>query len=126
MLAVACWVLLGVVTRQAALAGVLAGGGVLACGFVPYRRHRGRYRQFRRPQGRVPLERPGQGPRFFPPAMREYIFRRDGYRCTNCGSRSRLEADHIVPYSLGGKTVPSNGKTLCHDCNDLKGNRFSE
>lgn len=69
---------------------------------------------------------PSQGPREFPPSVREYIFRRDGWRCTNCASTHSLQADHIIPYSKGGRTVPSNGKTLCQTCNVLKSNRFEE
>ena len=74
----------------------------------------------------VSQARPGQGPRLFTGRVREYILRRDGYKCTNCGSTQRLEVDHIIPYSKGGKTVPSNGKTLCHICNQLKSNLFEE
>lgn len=32
-----------------------------------------------------------------------------------------MHADHIVPWSKGGKTVPDNCQMLCRDCNLKKG-----
>ena len=49
---------------------------------------------------------------------RRLVLQRDGYRCVICGSKERLEADHVKPYSR----VPElrfdvgNGRTLCHEC----------
>lgn len=54
--------------------------------------------------------------------LRFAIFNRDGNRCCKCGSRDNLEIDHIIPISKGGKSVPNNLQTLCHDCNYQKGN----
>lgn len=52
------------------------------------------------------------------------ILRRDHYRCQICGRSqsdgAKLEIDHIVPVSKGGKTVDENLQTLCHDCNQGK------
>lgn len=31
-----------------------------------------------------------------------------------------MEADHIVPWSKGGRTVIENGQLLCRDCNRRK------
>jgi 5-methylcytosine-specific restriction endonuclease McrA len=43
--------------------------------------------------------------------------RRDGERCTNCGSSERLQVHHIVPLAEGGeKFALSNLTTLCSDC----------
>ena len=60
-------------------------------------------------------------------AMRFEIYERDHYTCqkcglNGCGHSTGLEIDHIVPISKGGKSVPSNLQTLCHKCNELKGN----
>ena len=35
-----------------------------------------------------------------------------------------LHIDHIVPVSLGGRTVQENLQTLCQSCNLGKSNRF--
>lgn len=83
-----------------------------------------KYRAVARRRRRAPVTRPGQGPRWFPPAMRAVIMRRDGYRCRICGSRYQLEIDHIIPYSLGGPTTVANGQVLCHACNTWKGRRI--
>lgn len=44
------------------------------------------------------------------------IKKRDGYRCTKCGSKNDLEVHHIIPISRGGKTVEINLTTLCGFC----------
>ncbi len=55
------------------------------------------------------------------PSMRYNILKRDHFRCQICGSSSsdgvKLHVDHIVPVSRGGKTEPSNLRTLCDRCN---------
>lgn len=62
--------------------------------------------------------------------MRFSIYKRDGYRCCNCGISGRfnksvqLEIDHIIPISKGGKTTYDNLQTLCHKCNAEKGDRW--
>ena len=33
-----------------------------------------------------------------------------------------MQADHITPWSKGGKTVPENCQMLCADCNRRKSN----
>lgn len=47
----------------------------------------------------------------------------DGKSCTHCGASERLEVDHIVPVSKGGKTEISNLQPLCRSCNASKGDR---
>lgn len=57
--------------------------------------------------------------------LRYEIFKRDNFKCTLCGTtgkEERLEIDHIVPISEGGKTIKSNLRTLCFKCNRGKGN----
>ena len=48
--------------------------------------------------------------------MRNFILERDGHQCVLCGSRARLECDHIVPIADGGEHVPENCRTLCRAC----------
>lgn len=50
------------------------------------------------------------------------IFKRDKYKCKQCGTSEELTIDHIVPLSLGGKDIDSNLRTLCAPCNVKKGN----
>ncbi len=53
--------------------------------------------------------------------LRYDIMKRDGFRCQLCGATASdgvtLHIDHIIPVSKGGKTVPSNLRTLCSRCN---------
>lgn len=54
-------------------------------------------------------------------AMCEYIKRRDGYRCCDCGrATKRLHVHHIVPISRGGLTVAYNLKSVCEPCHEKK------
>jgi hypothetical protein len=36
-----------------------------------------------------------------------------------CGSTHRVELDHIVPVGRGGRSIPSQMRTLCRFHNDL-------
>lgn len=56
--------------------------------------------------------------------LRFEVFQRDNFTCTYCGtSKVRLECDHVLPLSRGGKTDPSNLATACTPCNRRKGTR---
>ena len=71
-------------------------------------------------------EEPLDRNRCFTRQQREYIFKNSGGRCQeeSCGialSSTNFHADHIKPYSAGGPTQVSNGRTLCSKCNRLKG-----
>lgn len=52
------------------------------------------------------------------------IMKRDGFRCCICGATAadgfRLEVDHIMPVSKGGKSTNDNLQTLCERCNKGK------
>src|SRR5215469_3780426 len=50
-------------------------------------------------------------------AVRHEVWRRDDGKCTSCGSREKLEFDHIVPVSRGGSDTPRNIQLLCEPCN---------
>ncbi len=50
------------------------------------------------------------------------IYRRDGFKCLECGVSTNLTLDHIVPQSKGGGNQDKNLRTLCESCNLKKGN----
>ncbi|WP_258030645.1 HNH endonuclease [Campylobacter concisus] len=46
--------------------------------------------------------------------------------CVKCNEHfdiSDMEADHITPWSEGGKTIAQNCQMLCKNCNRIKSNR---
>jgi 5-methylcytosine-specific restriction endonuclease McrA len=51
------------------------------------------------------------------------IKKRDGYRCTACGSESDLTVDHIDAVANTGRTEYHDHEltTLCRPCNSRKG-----
>lgn len=53
--------------------------------------------------------------------LRYKILKRDNFKCQICGRTAedgvKLHIDHIIPISKGGKTIGSNLRTLCEDCN---------
>jgi|TARA_B100001750_G_C15484168_1_gene587331 5-methylcytosine-specific restriction endonuclease McrA len=54
------------------------------------------------------------------------IFKRDKAQCQYCGlsfARQELTIDHVVPKSLGGKTIWNNVVCCCIKCNRQKGNK---
>lgn len=64
--------------------------------------------------------------------LRFKILLRDGFRCQSCGRSPlkspgvELHVDHIIPWSIGGETVPENLQTKCKECNLGKGNAFDK
>jgi 5-methylcytosine-specific restriction endonuclease McrA len=55
--------------------------------------------------------------------VRHEVWRRDQGRCVDCGSRERLEFDHIVPLSRGGSNTARNIELRCESCNRRKSAR---
>lgn len=55
--------------------------------------------------------------------VRHEVWRRDRGTCVECGSRGRLEFDHIIPVSRGGSNTPRNIELRCEPCNRRKGAR---
>lgn len=55
-----------------------------------------------------------------PESVRREVWRRDEGRCVDCGSRERLEYDHIVPVSKGGSNTVRNIELRCEPCNRRK------
>jgi len=60
-----------------------------------------------------------------PEDVRHEVWRRDGGKCVKCGSRERLEFDHIIPLSKGGNNTARNIELLCESCNRAKGDDLS-
>lgn len=61
--------------------------------------------------------------RTFTPAMRQAAYERQGGICPMCGGHFALDgmqADHITPWSKGGRTTADNCQMLCADCNRRK------
>jgi Holliday junction DNA helicase RuvB len=55
-----------------------------------------------------------------PSEVRREVWRRDGGKCVKCGSRERLEYDHIIPVIRGGSNTARNIELLCETCNRAK------
>lgn len=56
------------------------------------------------------------------PALRLMAKRRDGWACVQCGSRHRLEVDHVKPVRHCPDLAfePTNLQTLCAACHTRK------
>jgi len=59
-----------------------------------------------------------------PENVRIEVWRRDGGKCARCGSRERLEYDHIIPISKGGSDTARNIELLCEKCNREKSDKI--
>ena len=62
----------------------------------------------------------GQRREAIPSEVKREVWRRDGGRCVKCGSRERLEYDHIIPVTKGGSNTARNIELLCEICNQAK------
>ena len=72
--------------------------------------------RFAASEDRVPLSRP-------------MLFSRDLHVCAYCGGRfhgAQLEMEHVIPRSLGGRSIWQNLVSACRGCNQRKGNRTPE
>ena len=66
------------------------------------------------------------GLRTFGDDIRERVYEKQGGICRVCGKHfelSEMEADHIKPWSKGGKTEEDNCQMLCMKCNRTKSNK---
>lgn len=64
--------------------------------------------------------------RAFTPAMKRSAYERQRGICAKCKQEFKLnemEADHITPWSQGGKTNKENCQMLCRDCNRRKSDK---
>ncbi len=64
--------------------------------------------------------------RAFKPGMRQKVYELQSGKCAICKNEfaiSDMEADHITPWSEGGKTEESNCQMLCRRCNREKASK---
>ena len=64
--------------------------------------------------------------RQFDPDVALSVYHTQGGKCALCGQAKdfkEMHADHIQPWSKGGKTVPENCQMLCVQCNLKKSNK---
>jgi hypothetical protein len=59
-----------------------------------------------------------------PPGIRMFVWQRAEGRCVECGSKEKLEFDHIIPVAEGGATTERNLQVLCEACNRKKGRKI--
>ena len=63
--------------------------------------------------------------RIIPTMVKLEVWRRDGGKCTKCGSELDLHFDHIIPWSKGGSScTPDNIQLLCGAHNLQKHDRI--
>lgn len=79
----------------------------------------------------IPDIEPKDNQRMFTHEQRLAIFRRDNGMCRlkiHCDGKKcewdNWQADHIVPWSRGGKTTVQNGQVACSECNASKSNNI--
>lgn len=61
--------------------------------------------------------------RAFTDSQKRSAYERQNGICPNCNNHfeiTEMEADHITPWYLGGKTIPENCQMLCRECNRRK------
>ena len=52
--------------------------------------------------------------------VKRSVWQRDKGCCVECGSKEKLEYDHIIPLSKGGSDTERNIQLLCERCNRMK------
>ena len=66
-------------------------------------------------------------PRTFDDSMKRTKLEEQNHKCAYCGGEipdmKSAQADHIVPWSKGGRTVYENLQILCVKCNAQKSNK---
>jgi len=64
--------------------------------------------------------------RAFSPSMKQKAYKKQSGICARCADKfiiKEMEADHIKPWSEGGKTNEDNCQMLCRTCNREKSNQ---
>ena len=56
--------------------------------------------------------------------VKDQVWNRDQGKCVECGSKEKLEFDHIIPFSKGGSNTYRNIQLLCENCNRTKSNKI--
>ncbi len=65
--------------------------------------------------------------RFFNDYEKVAIYEKAKSQCAICGKHvpwKEFEADHVKPWSQGGKTLFDNAQLLCRECNRSKGSKY--
>ena len=65
--------------------------------------------------------------RTFEDYVKKSIYEKQNSKCAHCKKEfpfNETHADHIKPWSLGGKTEPSNCQILCQTCNAKKSDNY--
>ena len=57
-------------------------------------------------------------------STKDKVWRRDEGKCVECGSKEKLEFDHIIPFSKGGSNTYRNIQLLCESCNRGKSDKI--
>ena len=71
-----------------------------------------------------------RGSRYIPLKLRLQVMDRDNFMCVKCKDTRqtkpelKFHIDHIIPWSLGGKTELENLRLLCSECNLKKNNKI--
>jgi len=78
----------------------------------------------------IPLEERGdesepRPDRYISPDVKINVWRRDSGKCSTCGTKEKLEYDHIIPVSKGGSNTERNIQLLCEKCNREKAARIA-
>jgi hypothetical protein len=58
--------------------------------------------------------------RYIPKSVKLEVWRRDQGKCVECGSKEKLEYDHVISVSKGGSNTSRNVQLLCETCNRKK------
>lgn len=64
--------------------------------------------------------------RKFSRQVKRRVYEKQGKKCAECREPCQFaesEADHVTPWSAGGKTIEANCQVLCKSCNRRKGSR---
>ncbi|MBS1986060.1 MAG: HNH endonuclease [Bdellovibrionales bacterium] len=69
----------------------------------------------------VRTQTPYKRTRYISKAVKHRVWRAAGGKCTSCGSKHRLQFDHIQPFALGGDSTAKNIQLLCSSCNIRRG-----
>ena len=112
------------------LIGMVIGGAVATLVVVLWRITQSRHRRARpqrlaTPNGlQVSITHDSRRREPIAERVRHEVWRRDRGTCIDCGSRERLEFDHIIPVSKGGSNTARNIELRCETCNHRKGARI--
>lgn len=53
-----------------------------------------------------------------PDSVKLFVWQRDQGKCVKCGSKEKLEFDHIIPFAMGGSNTERNLQLLCEAYNN--------